>query len=482
MKMKLKLIRLLFLGACLMWMCSCESLKKMPLPTAKNMPSRFVSGGLLTHDTLLSPKDFFRDSVLIALIDTAINNNFDLMRTMQEIEYAKASYLGAKGYFLPSLNPAVGYGVDKFGRYTMNGVGNFDTNLSPNVPAGRQIPDPYTDLNIGFRSSWEIGIWGKYKNTKKAAYNRFLASVKGKHLVQTALVAEVAKVYYQLLALDAELEIINTNLELQQNGVEKIEILKQGARANQLAVQQFNALYLDTKALQEVKEQEIIALENTLNLLLGRFPTDIVRGKKLKEQNLPPSIGTGLPSNLLYQRPDIKLSEHRLQAANADLAVARAAFFPSLTINSYVGYNAFNPDLVFKPASLAYGVFGGLMNPLFNRFQTKSNFRRARAEQLGAFYSYQKTIVNGYQEVNTNLNGIEKYQNVYNLKEKEVEALKLAVSASNDLFFAGAANYLDVITARSLALQSELALNNAKKLQFIYMIDLYRSLGGGWKE
>jgi outer membrane protein TolC len=234
--------------------------------------------------------------------------------------------------------------------------------------------------------------------------------------------------------------------------------------------------------LQEVKEQEIIALENTLNLLLGRFPTDIVRGKKLKEQNLPPSIGTGLPSNLLYQRPDIKLSEHRLQAANADLAVARAAFFPSLTINSYVGYNAFNPDLVFKPASLAYGVFGGLMNPLFNRFQTKSNFRRARAEQLGAFYSYQKTIVNGYQEVNTNLNGIEKYQNVYNLKEKEVEALKLAVSASNDLFFAGAANYLDVITARSLALQSELALNNAKKLQFIYMIDLYRSLGGGWKE
>ncbi len=461
---------------------SCTALRKSILPNMVNLPSNYTSTERENkNDSLLSPKDFFSDTCLVALIDLALTNNFDLLRAVQRIEYAKANYLVTKAAFLPSLNGSARAGVDKFSKNTMNGLGNFDTNLSPNISSENRIPNPTPDYFLSLTTSWELGLWGKYRNYRKSGYNRLLASEKGKHLVQTAIIAEVATLYYRLLALDAELEIINRNLILQQTAVDNIDILKQGARANELAVQQFTAQLLDTKALFSMKKQEIIHTENLLNVLLGRFPSKITRGQNIIAQSIPKEIYTGIPTNLLYQRPDIRQAELSLAATSADVAVARAGFFPSLTLNGYAGYNSFNSSLLFAPASVAYGAMAGLIAPMFNKNQIKANYRRSRAEQMDAFYAYQKAVVTGYQEVVTNLKGIENYQIVYNLKAQEVEALNKAVSASNDLFFAGSASYLDVITARKYVLQTELDLTNTKKEQFLYMIDLYRALGGGWQ-
>lgn len=461
---------------------SCTALKKSSLPNAANLPAAYNGDSTFADkDSLRSPKDFFKDDNLVALINIALQNNFDLLRAMQRVEYARANYSVSKAAFLPSLNGAATYGIDKFSRTTMNGIGNFDTNLSPNVTNDLRIPNPTPDIFVGLRTSWEIGIWGKYRNLKKSGFQRLLASEMGKNLVQTSIVAEVASLYYRLLALDAELEIINRNLILQQTAVDKIDVLKQGARANELAVQQFIAQLLDTQALLEMKKQEIVRTENLLNLLLGRFPMAIARGQGIISQKIPTKIYTGIPSDLLYQRPDVKQAELLLGATNADLGVAKAAFFPSLTIGGYAGYNSFSSNMLFSPSSLAYGAVAGLIAPIFNKNQIKANYRRNRAEQMEAFYTYQKTIVSGYQEVVTNIKGIENYQKVYDLKALEVEALQKAVSASNDLFFAGSTSYLDVITVRRYVLLTELELTDSKKEQFLYMIELYKSLGGGWK-
>lgn len=473
--------KIIFLGVLSVFITySCVTVKNPEIPQRVQLPKTY-NDTLTSNDSLHKPHDFFKDTYLLSLIDTALQNNFDLLRAIQRIEYAKAGLRYSKALFMPSVGIAANAGVEKFGDYTMSGVGNFDTNLSPNINRDQMVDNPTPEYFLGLRSSWEIGLWGKYKNTKKAAYHRLLASENGKKLVQTALVANVAQHYYRLLSLDTELDIISRNLVLQQSGLENIETLKEGGRANELAVQQFNAQVLDTKSLLISKEQEVISMENALNTLLGRYPQLVDRAKDVRKQVVPPKIHIGIPSNLLFNRPDIVQAENSLIANTADLAVARAAFFPSLTINSSLGYNSFNSSLLFQPASIAYGIFAGLTSPLLNRYRVKTNWRQGGTLQMDAFYQYQNSLVTAYQEVVTNLNGIEKYEQIYKIKTEEVDALKKAVTASNELFYAGAATYLDLITVRRFVLMAELEQTNSRKEQLLYMVELYRALGGGWQ-
>jgi multidrug efflux system outer membrane protein len=465
----------------LLILAGCHSLSpKLPgpviIPESYNMDRDTISIGFLPR------KNFFTDTNLVKLIDTAVKYNFDLQRAIQRIEIARANLRLSKGRFLPGIAPGISAGVDKYGDYTMNGVGNFDSNLSPNLSNDQRIPDPTPDYFIGLRSAWEISLWGNFRNQKKAAYARFLSSETGKHLVTTTLVSEIAALYYDLLALDNELLTIRNNIILQQTALEMIKVMKEGARANELAVRQFQAQLLDTQGLEVSKQQDIIRSENKINLLLGRFPQPIIRGKPIREQIFPANTKAGLPSSLLNRRPDIRQAELELTAAHADVKAARAAFFPTLTISAYSGFNSFKTPLLFTtPASLAYGALTGLTAPLFNRNLLSSNFRRGKAEQMDAYYAYQKTIVTGFQEVVTNLNGIKNYEKIYNLKEQEVENLLKAVTVSKDLYMTGYATYLEVITAQKSVLQAELELSEVKKDQFISLIELYRSLGGGWQ-
>lgn len=430
----------------------------------------------------LSYKELFTDEHLLQLIDTALKNNWDLQAAIQRVEMARANYLQTRGALKPSVAAVAAAGADKFGDYTMNGVGNYDTNLSGNLEKEQKIPTPLTpDFFLGLKSSWEIDLWGKLRNRKTAAYHRLLATEKGVQLVNTLLVSEVASRYYELLALDEEMQILKKNIRLQEAAVEIVQAQKAGGRATELAVQQFTAQLLRTRGLEAEFGQQIIETENELNLLLGRLPQIIERGQSISQHQLPETAKVGVPSSLLLQRPDIQQAELELKASKADVEAARAAFFPSLTITPYLGLNAFSAAMVFNPASLAFGALGNIAAPLLNRTTLKGDHQRNRAAAQEAFFNYQKTIMNGFHEVATSLSGIKNLQKQYDLRKEEAEVLRNAVTTANDLYRAGAASYLEVITAQKDVVDAEIGLINTKKEMMLNLVNLYRSLGGGGK-
>ena len=424
---------------------------------------------------------FFTDQKLVALIDTAIQNNLDLKMAVQRIEMARSNILFANGALLPSVSAEISGGGRKFGDYTMDGVGNYDTNFSPNVDSDRKLPAPFMpDYFAGLRSSWEVDIWGKLKIQRKAAYTRFLATDKARQAITTSLVAQVASLYYELLNLDTELNIIQKNIRLQQTAVETVGIQKEAGRANELAVRQFRAQLLNTQSLEIDINQRIIATENQLNLILGRFPQRISRSSTL-EQTFPQQIKAGIPSDLLRQRPDVQQAELEMLANYNDQQAARLAFLPSLNITAMLGFNAFKSNLIFNPGSIAYNALGGLAAPLINRKALKAGAKRAEAASLESLYNYNKSILTGFQEVSTSLNKIENSRKITAFKREEVSVLQQAVATSRDLFLTGYASYLEIIMAQRSVLEAEITLTNVQTDQYLALVELYRSVGGGWE-
>lgn len=423
----------------------------------------------------------FTDPNLTALIDTALVRNPDLRITLQRIEVARANYGISQGALLPTVDAVATAGVDRYGRYTLNGVGNYDTNLSDNVTGASRIPNPTPDFFVGLRSSWEADIWGKLRNRRRAAYTRVLASEEGRNAVVTALTADIARLYYTLLTLDGELEIIRDNIELQRQAVELVEVQKLAGRVTELAVQQFRAQLLNTRSLEGRVRQQIIEAENQLNALLGRYPQPIVRGQSIREQQLPPSVLAGIPAQLVRRRPDIRQAERELEAANVDVAVAQADFLPSLRLTPYLGASAFRPEVLLNPASIVAGVLGGLAAPVFNRRLLKGNLAISAARSREAYYAYQRAILTGVSEVVSSLRGLENYRAVADIQTQEVAVLRQAATTSDNLFGTGYATYLEVITAQRSVLNAELDLINTQRDQFLSLVDLYRALGGGWQ-
>ena len=426
-------------------------------------------------------RTFFGDERLVTLIDSALSGNFDLRIATQRIEQARATFDYTRGFLAPQVNAVASAGVDRYGRNTLNGVGNFDTNLSNNIRGNLLIPNPTPDYFAGFRSTWELDIWGKLRNRRKAAYLRLLGSEKGRQAVTTGLVAEVARSYYTLLALDGEIEIIQKNIDYQSNALELVRVQKQAGRVTELAVQQFAAQLLDTRSRQGQVRQQIIQTENELNRLLGRYPQPITRGKSLQTRALPGQVLTGLPTQMVLRRPDIQQAELDLQAANVDIDVARAEFLPTLNLTGYLGLNSFRLGTLANPASIAAGLLSGLSAPVFNRRFIRANYQGSVAQSREAFYRYRQTIVTGFSEVTTSLRGVENYREVAELQTEEVQTLTNAVNTANDLFRSGYATYLEVITAQRNVLEAELSLINTKQSQFLALTDLYRNLGGGWE-
>lgn len=465
----------------LVLLAGCQVYAPTQRPQPAVPPVSFTGGTDSASVGDLDWKTFFSDPDLERLIDTAMANNPDLRIATQRIEMARANFEVSRASLLPSINAVGSAGVDKFGKYTMNGVGNYDTNLSDNITSDRRIPNPTPDFFLGLRSSWEIDIWGKLKNRRKASFVRFLASEQGRHLVKTALVAEVARLYYNLIALDSELSIIRQNIILQERAVQLVDVQKAAGRVTELAVQQFSAQLLGTRSLEVQVQQQIVETENQLNRLLGRYPQPISRSKTINSQELPATVAAGIPAQMLRRRPDIRQAELELEASHIDVDVARAQFLPSLTLTPYVGLNTFRAATLFDPGSLAAGVVGGLVGPVINRRALRANYGFSVAQSREALYRYQQSILTGFSEVVSNLKGIENYRKVADFQAREVDALGRAVSISNDLFRSGYASYLEVITAQRSVLDAELGFIRTRQAQYNSLIDLYRSLGGGWQ-
>lgn len=460
---------------------ACTVPKKTMEQNQQALPPTFTGGRDTATAADLAVSRFFSDTNLVRLIDMAMHDNPDINIALKRVLAARANIRYAKSALWPQLSIAASGGVEKYGDYTMNGVGNFDTNLSDNISKDQHIPKPTTDVFLGLRSSWEIDVWGKLKQRKKAAFAHYLAAAKGRQWVTTQLVATVADLYYELQAQDDNLAIVRRNVELQEKAYEMVQAQKEGGRATELAVQQFKAQLLHTKSFEFEIRQKIRDVETQINALLGRFPQPVTRSASILAQTLPPQLQEGVPSALLTRRSDIQQAEWELKASKANVEAARKAFLPSLTITPYGGVDAFTLQLLFKPGSVVYGVLGGLTAPIINRGQLKAEYQVANAQQAEALYLYQKNILQAVSEVYTSLQAVDNYKHLYELKENEAKALANAVTNANDLYATGAANYLEVITVQKGLLDAELEEINSKKTLLSATVGLYRSLGGGWK-
>ena len=442
------------------------------------IPKSYTDSGDTTNSAQLKWRDFFKDQNLISLIDTAINKNLDLMMTFQEIEVAKNNVRLKSGQLLPSVSGAGSAGMTKVGHYTSEGAGDASAEITP----GRLVPSPLNDYMLGLQTSWEADIWGKLHNFKKAAVARYLGSIEGKNFVITNLVADVANTYYELLALDSELELIRQTIQLQKNGLEIVKVQKEAAVVNELAVKQFEAQLYHSQSMEIDLLQQIAENENKLNALLGRFPQKIVRDQATFSAQVPNTINQGIPAQLLHNRPDIKQAEQELLATRCDVKAAQAAFYPSLNLTGSIGFQAFKTSYLFtSPQSLIYSIVGDLAVPLINRSAVKAEFNTANAYQLEALFTYQRTILNGFVEVSNELSNIKHSEQTFNLKSKEAEALAKAVEVSIDLFKSARATYLEVLMTQRDALGSKLELIEAKKQQFNSVTNVYKALGGGWQ-
>ena len=423
-------------------------------------------------------KDYFEDPYLKNLIETALANNQELNITLQEIEIAKNEIRIRKGEFLPSVGITGAAGVEKVGRYTSQGANDANTDIKPGV----EFPEPLQDYLLGAFATWEVDIWKKLRNAKKSAMMRYLGTVEGKNFMVTNLISEISSSYYELLALDNQLAILKQNIEIQKNALEIVRYQKDAARVTELAVRRFEAQVLKTQSLEFSIRQQIFEIENRLNYLAGRFPQPITRNSEIFNELNFAEIKSGIPSQLLENRPDIRQAELELEAAKIDVKVARADFYPSLRITAGLGFNAFNPAfLISTPESILYSIAGDLTAPLINRNAIKARYLSANAKQIQAIYKYEQTIINAYIEVINQLSNIDNLSNSYGLQSKQVEALSESVNISNELFNSARADYMEVLLTQRDALESKFELIDTKMNQLIAKVSIYRALGGGWK-
>ena len=444
-----------------------------------SLPDNFQN--VVTNDTVNSAqikwKDFFNAENLKMLIDSALVHNQELNIMLQQVDMAQNEIQARKGEYLPSVGIGAAAEVEKVGRYTSQGANDANTEIKP----GKEFPEPLPNYTVGAFATWEVDVWKKLRNSKKAAAMEYLSSVEGKNFMVTNLIAEIADSYYELEALDNKLAILTQNLELQNNGLKTIRLQKEAAHATELGVQRLSAeVYKNTGELYNV-QQDIVEMENKINFLIGRSPQHITRDSDSFIDKQIGSLDVGIPSQLLMNRPDIRKAEYELKAAKLDTKVARANFYPSFTLHAGVGFEAFDLKyLIQSPTSLLYNLAGDVVAPLINRNAIKASYYNANDKQLQAVFEYEKTILNAHVEVLNGLSKIENLKKSYDQKEHQVEALTNSIEITNKLFSAARADYMEVLLTQRDALESKLQLVETKKEQMTARVNMYKTLGGGW--
>lgn len=458
------------------------SCKNLQLTTRIENP-RLPSGYGIGTDTLNSGKvqwrNFFKDPNLIALIDTALRNNQELNITLQEIEMSRNEIMARKGEYMPFVGAGTGAGVEKVGRYTSQGANDA---LTPIAPKRSNTPEYLPDLLLGLQSSWEVDIWHKLRNAREAAIKNYLATVEGKNFMVTQLISEIAENYYELLALDNQLEIVQQNIDIQSNALKIVKMEKEATRVTELAVRKFEAEVFYTRSLQYNIQQRIVEAENRINFLVGRYPQKVSRTLQTFTEIKMDTLNVGVPSQLLQNRTDIRRAEQNLAASKLDVKVAKARFYPSLTLRAGIGLNAFSPAYFIKaPESMLLNLAGDMVAPLVNKNAIRALYYNANAKQIQSVYAYEQSILNAYIEVSNLLARIDNLSQSYSLKNQQVEALNQSIKIATNLFKSAKADYMEVLLTQRDALESKFDLVETKMEQLNAVIRMYKALGGGWE-
>ena len=414
-------------------------------------------------------QEVFDDPTLRSLIGEALRNNLDLRNAIQQIRIAEANFYQGKMALLPDLYAD--------GSASYNNPSDNNINLG-GAAGGAEIP-PSEQYSVSLSTSWQVDIWGQLTSAKRAAFATLLQTEASRRAVQTALIANVATAYYQLLALDRQLAITRETVQNRETDVSTVRSLLEGAVVTGVSVQQSIAsLYAAQITIPEL-QQQITEQENALSVLLGRPPGPIER-TTLAEQAALDSLATGVPAQLLRNRPDIIAAEYSFRSAFQLTNSARAYFYPSLTLTAEGGYQSLELKDLLRPGSLFYNLIGGLTQPIFARGQNRARLLQRRAEQEQALLDLRSSILQAGSDVSNALSRYENAEQKLDFRQFQLEALENAVDFSRQLLRYGEATYIEVLTAQQSLLSAQLNNVNDRLDQLEAGVNLYQALGGGW--
>ncbi len=453
---------------------SCTVSKDIETPKDA-IPANFRNASVTADTTSIGDlewKNFFTEKDVIQLIDSAVARNNDLQIATKNIEIAQYRFTQSKWGNVPQANLFVNAS-------TSNPSDNSFTGMNLNQALGMKHLEDYS---AGVSLSWEADIWGKIRNQKKGAYAGYLQSAEVKKALQTNIVANVSKGYYNLLMLDAQLDIAKKNVQLNDSTTNIIKLKFDAGQVTSLGIQQSEAQRLSAAQLIPLLEQNIAIQENALSVLTGSFPNSKQRNIRLNGITIKNNTAIGIPSSLVSRRPDVKSAELALKVANDNVGITKADLYPALRITAQGGLNSFETSSWFNiPASLFGTVAGGLTQPLLNNKKLKTQYNIAVAEREKAVFSFRQSVLVAVSEVSDALVKVEKLQQQESILQERVKTLQLAIKNSKMLFQNGMAEYLEVLSAQASLLQSELELANIKREQLSANTELYRALGGGWR-
>jgi len=438
------------------------------------LPGQFNSTGQVPSDSSIAGvewRQYFKDPALVSLIDTTLKGNYDLQLALKNIESAQEYVKQAKVGWLPTLNVQANASTSYPSKNSLNGI-----SLSSFLKT-----DHIEDYNLVANLSWEIDVWGKIKRQKEAALADYLNSFEGARAVQTQLVADVANSYYNLLMLDEQLQIAKYNVSLSDSIVQMMRLQKTAGDVTELAVNQAISQQQTAALLVPQLEQGIAIQENALRILAGQAPATLPRSGKLEEVAMWDQLSAGVPADLISKRPDVRAAEAQLVSANALVGAAQANMYPALTLTASGGLNSYKAAKWFDINSLTGSVLGGITQPVFQRRQLKTQLEVAKIQRDQAEIRFRQQALNAIGEVSNALVKLDKLQTQRQIATDQVQTLGIAVGQARLLFGSGLANYLEVITAQSNALQAQLSRADIVRQQLSASVELYRSLGGGWK-
>jgi multidrug efflux system outer membrane protein len=410
----------------------------------------------------------FQDERLQALVKAALENNYDIRIAAARVLEAQAQLGVTRSFLLPTIDGTAAVSRDRVSQESF---------LAPSTtvsPVGNTFA-------LGLALTWEVDIWGRIRRETEAARAEFFAAEWARRAVLVTVISQVASAYFALRALDDELEIARRTLGSQQQSLRLTQLrLEQGA-ATRLEVRQAETLLYTAAATIPLVERQIVQTENAIRLLLAQSPGDILRGRSLTEQPMPPEIPAGLPAALLERRPDIRASEEVLVAANAQIGAARALYFPRISITGLLGIESAELDRFIKSSALTWSIGAQALQPIFNYGRITSINEATQARYLQFLAQYEQTIQTAFREVSDALIGYHKSREQRLQQELLVAALRDRVDLANQRFFGGLDSYLQVLNAEQDLFDAELNLTRIQRDERLNIVGLYRALGGGWE-
>ncbi|MAW95895.1 MULTISPECIES: efflux transporter outer membrane subunit [unclassified Leeuwenhoekiella] len=465
--MKRKIIyRIIVLIGIPLLLASCFAAKEYERPETVVEDLNYRTDNLPVDSTnvaLISWDELFSDPLLQNLIAEGLEENIDIRVALENINAAEAYFKQGKLAYFPTLNGTAQYTRQE---------------LSSNSQFGGQFStlDVY---QVSGGLSWEADIWGKIRSNKRAFAASYLQSVEAHRAVKTQLIASIASGYFQLLALDEQLRVTQATIETRSSSLETTKALKEAGNVTEVGVKQTEAQLYTAQAINLDILKQIRLQENSLSILLGREPGPINRSELL-DQTINTPLKTGVPAELLSNRPDVRAAEYGLINAFELTNVARSNFYPSLTLNATGGFQSLDFSKLFDTTSLFATIVGGLTQPIFNGRKIRTQYEVAQAQQEQAKLNFRKALLDATREVSDALYSYEIATEKLEVKQNELDAYDLATGYSEELLENGLANYLEVLTARENALNSSLDLINTRYNQLQAIVNLYSALGGGW--